>query len=364
VVLSLFPTPSSFLQESSLGKEPDIKCFRDLKLEKLTWLWPNRIPLGKLSLIVGDPGIGKSFLSLYMAAQVSTGRSWVDTFGSTSPASVLILTAEDDLADTVGVRLAAAEADLSRIHYINAVKTPEREYGLYNLTKDFDILIKTVRDIPNIKLVIIDPISAYMEGKNENKNAEVREYLNPLAELARMANIAIVGISHLNKNQTTQTAAYRVLGSIGFTATVRAVWLVHQDPNDETRRLFIPSKGNLSKNPTGLAYTLMSRQIRTDNGLADSAYCSFSPDVIRTTAEELLAPKPVRKGTKKDTASDWLYEYLSEGPKNSQEIFNVGLQMGFSQRTLERAKSKLSIQSIRTDVPEKGTHKWEWSLPN
>ena len=346
---------------SPTEKKPDMKLFRDLKLERLKWLWPNRIPLGKISLLVGDPGIGKSFLSLYMAAQVSTGRPWIDSTNATKPASVIILTAEDDLADTVGVRLKAAGANLSKIHYIDAIVTPESRRGLYNLTKDMDVLIKALQATPDVKLVIIDPITAYMEGKNENKNAEVREYLNPLTELARVADISILGISHFNKNQMTQAAAYRVLGSIGFTAAVRAVWLVHQDPENEINRLLVPLKGNLSKNPTGLSFSFTSTSVQTETGPADSAYCSFSSEIIYTTAEQLMAPRE-KKSPKKDAAAEWLQDYLKDGPKLAAEIFNVGSQIGFSKRTLERVKSKLAIHAVKSFESDGLTGKWEWSL--
>ena len=301
-----------------------------------------------------------------MAAQVSTGRPWADVPNPEPPGSVIILTTEDDLADTVGVRLKAAGADMSKICIIKSIKTGEKRRGLHNLVKDMDILIKTVRDIyrsdhANVKLIIIDPISGYMEGKNENKNAEVREYLNPLADLAAQAGIAIIGISHLNKNQMTQTAAYRVLGSIGFTATVRAVWLVHRDPEDETRRLFIPSKGNLSRNPTGLSYTLINTPVKTEEGYVDMAYCAFSPDVVNLTAEQLLTPPSEKKSPKKDSAADWLQSYLKDGPKLANEIYNVGSQMDFSERTLNRVKKKLGIQAVKS-FGFGGEGKWEWSL--
>ena len=298
-----------------------------------------------------------------MAAQVSTGRPWVDSSINRKPGDVLILTTEDDLADTVGPRLKAAGADLNRIHYINAVIDKNKKYNLSNLTRDFDILVKTAQKLnPRLKLIIIDPISGYMEGKNENKNAEVREYLNPLAELARMANLSIVGISHMNKNQLTQSAAYRVLGSIAFTAAVRAVWLVHQDPEDEIRRLFVPLKGNLSRDKSGLSYTLMSQQVQTDQGLADSVFCSFSPEPIHIRAEELLAPKTDKRAPKKESASEWLQNYLKDGPKPAIEIYNAGNDAGHSKRTLERVKSKLGIQAVRNFEPHGGVGKWEWSL--
>lgn len=334
-------------------------------MEKLKWLWPNVFPLGKIALIVGDPDRGKSILSLHVAAQVTTGRPWINSMTKREPSDVLILTTEDDLADTVGPRLVAAGANMERVHYINCVVAPDgKKSNLYNLTKDFNVLIKAVMKIgPNLKLIIIDPISGFMEGKNENKNAEVREYLNPLAELARSCDLSIIGISHMNKNQLTQSASYRVLGSIAFTAAVRAVWLVHQDPEDEVRRLFVPLKGNLSKTKTGLAYTIMTAQVQTEQGPAGHAYCAFSPEEITIKADELLAPKPLSKKTpKRDEVADWLKDYLSKGPVKAKEIYNVGSQMGFSEKSIKYTKSKLGIQDVKTYNPETGTHYWEWSL--
>ena len=343
-------------------KEPEILWFKDIKLKKLKWLWPNRFPLGKLSLIVGDPEVGKSMLSLYMAGQVSTGRPWIDGPNPNPPGSVVILTLEDDYADTVGTRLKATGADMSRICTIDAINTGGKRRSLYNLTEDLEVLIKTIQRIPNPRLVIIDSISGYMKGKNQHKNAEVREYLTPLMDLAKTGGIAVVGIPHLNKNQMTQSAAYRVLGSIAFAACARAVWLVHQDPKDEIRRLLVPSKGNLCKKPTGLSYTIMSTPVKTVDGIEDTGFCSFSPDPVYITARELLAPKLEKPTPKRDAAADWLQEYLSDGPKFAKEIFVVGPQAGFSEATLKRVKNKLAIQSIRSSQSD-GEGFWEWSLP-
>ena len=352
---------------NNTDREPIIGCFKDLKLRRMEWLWPNRIPVGKLSLLVGVGGVGKSFLSLYMAAQVSTGRPWIDepqlkSEGSRKPGDVFILTTEDELDDTVGVRLTAAGANLSRIHYIQAVKTKDGIQGLNNLTTDVDILIKAIRQVPTTKLIIIDPISAYMEGKNENKNAEVREYLNPLIRLAAVGKLAIVGISHLNKNQD-MSAANRVLGSTGFINATRAAWLVHQDKNDSDRKLFVHMKGNLGVKPTGLAYKLMSQSVQTETGLEGSAYCAFEPDLLYITAEDLLGSDVKEQGRpkKQDDASDWLYEYLADGPKPAfQVIHDAGIAQ-YGERTLRAAKKKLKIQSYKM-VDEAGAPHWEWAL--
>lgn len=349
---------------NDISKEPIIRNYKDIKPEKLEWLWPNKIPLGKLSLLVGHPGVGKSFLSLYMAAQVSSGNPWIDTFGSQQAGSVLILSLEDDPGDTISVRLIAAGANTEKIFEIQGIKGENGIQGLYNLTRDMDMLIKTVMQIKDIRLIIIDPISAYMEGKNENKNAEVREFLNPLIEIAKVGKLAIVGISHLNKNQD-MTPGQRILGSTGFLAATRAAWLVQIDKNDSDRRLFVPLKGNLSAKPTGLAYRLMSQSVQTEKGLTPSAYCAFEPDPIYITAEELLDVDVKSKGRprKQESAEDWLWGYLANGMKPAESIRKDGEQAGYSWSILKRVKQKDGIQAIRMSDSFGGAGSWGWTLP-
>ena len=179
-------------------KQPVLRKFSDIEPEKLEWLWPYRIPMGKLTLLVGDPGVGKTILTMDLAAHVSTGKPWPDLPNETiEVGSVIILTAEDDLADTVRVRLEAAGANLDRVETITDIKesgqnNKEKKRNLYNLTEDRVVLTKAIAQIKDVRLVVIDPITAYMGGKNPNSNTEVREYLAPLAKLAA------VQISHTN----------------------------------------------------------------------------------------------------------------------------------------------------------------------
>ena len=353
-----------------MGKEkaietPVVDNFSRVKPRRLSWLWPNRIPLGKMSLLVGIGGVGKSFLSLYMAAQVSTGRPWIDGRNETrEPASVFVLTAEDDIEDTVVIRLKAAGANLNKVYFIKAIKSEGQERGLYNLTSDGILLWQAVRQVPDTKLVIIDPISAYMEGKNENKNAEVREFLSPLISMAQTEKLAVLGISHLNKNQE-QAAINRVIGSAAFINAVRAAWLVQTDRDDIDRRLFVHLKGNLGVKPTGLAYRLMAQSVMTEDGLEGSAYCAFEPGLLDITADELLAPGERKKGrpSKRDDAGDWLLDFLEDGPKDARIIVSAGKSAGYSQRTLETAKKKLDIQSIKMPDDIGSLSHWEWALP-
>lgn len=307
--------------------------------------------------------MGKSMFTLYMAAQVSTGRPWVNLPQSRTPGDVIILTTEDTLDDVVGPRLLAAEANMSRVHYIDCIRAPgKKDRGLFNLTKDFPMLVKAVQDYPNTKFVIIDPISGYMWGKNENKNAEVREYLNPLATLAKHANLSIIGISHLNKNQMTQMATYRVLGSVAFTATVRAVWLIGIDPEDETRRLFLPHKANLSDRPTGLSFTIMSKMIQIGNEkgkpiMDNPPFIALSPEPIYLTARDYLVPQQQKRGrpSKQNQAQKWLESFLLEGPVNSKLIFTEGNAQGFSKSLLNKLATKMKIECLA--IKQAGTGK-------
>ena len=353
-------------------KTANLQKLSGVEPEKMEWLWPNRIPLGKLTLLVGNPGVGKSFLSLYIAAQISRGRPWIDTFGSTSAGSTILLTAEDDIGDTVRVRAEAAGADLDKLLVLQSMKVTiqdpvtgadvDGECGMYNLTRDLDVLRSAILQVKDTRLVVIDPISAYMAGKNSNNNTEVREFLTPITDLAAEMNISIIGISHLNKNQET-SAAYRTLGSIGFTAAARAVWLIAEDQDDRERILMIPSKGNLSNKPTGLAYKLMSQSVQTKDGLTDSAMCVFEAEPIDITADEVLIVdvQKKRKATKKDSAADWLKKLLTGRNMEAAEIYKLAKVEGFSDMTLKRAKAKLGVQSDR-EFGEMGTFKWIWSL--
>ena len=207
----------------------------DITPQEIRWLWPQRIALGKLSLIAGDPGLGKSLLSLRIAAIVSRGGLWPVDQTQSPPGSVLIVSAEDGADDTIVPRLAAAGADLSKIHILDHVrvlgadgKPLDRELSLES---DIAWVEKTIADLDDCRLVIVDPISAYLGKVDSHRNTEVRAVLGPLAKLAGRLDVAIQAVSHLNKS-AGDSAAYRVVGSIAFSAAVRGSLLVVKDRDD------------------------------------------------------------------------------------------------------------------------------------
>ncbi len=357
-------------------KEPDFIWGDKVQVEFIDWLWPNRYPLRMLSLMAGIGGVGKSTLALYMAAQISTGRPWIDDPPETvrEPGDVIILSAEDTPGDIMVPRLMAMGADLNRICFLQGTKITLSDgtvglVGIDNLTKtgDLDMLISVLKKAPNPKLVFIDPYTAYMGNTDSHKNTDVRSFLRPLGDIAADFNIAMVGITHLNKKEDS-SADFRILGSVGQQNAARMVWLIAQDPEAEDRRYMVWLKGNLCKRNTGLAYRLMNVLVSppgTDRSEFFSSAC-FEKEPVTLTCHELLAPRKTSKGRpKKQTeAAEWLESFLSEGQVDSKLIFDEGNHLGYSESTLKRIKKSMNIIGIPIRDNANGkVLRWEWRLP-
>jgi hypothetical protein len=340
--------PAKHKADGQIEIRPVFVQLADVKPEKIEWLWENRIPIGKLSLLVGDPGLGKSFLTLYMAARITTGSPWPDDplKQSILKGAVIILTAEDDIADTVLPRLKTNEADVSKVVAIQGVKYPNEEEQFYfNLIAHLPALEQAIIQTPESRLVIIDPITAYLGKTDSNKNAEVRGALAPLAALAGKYRVAVVGVSHLTKNQGIK-AIYRTMGSLAFTAAARAVWVVSKDKDDPNRRLFTPCKSNLSIEPTSLAFKII-----------DGMVC-FEPEQLTISTDEALSTEPSEDKGAVEEAEDFLREVLKERSILSRDVWKEAAENKISERTLKRAKANLGI------ISNKSSSGWTMELPD
>ncbi|HEY2760761.1 MAG TPA: AAA family ATPase [Pirellulales bacterium] len=333
----------------------------DVEPREIEWLWPNRIPLGKLTGINGNPGLGKSFLTLDLAARTTTGARWPDGSGNAPLGSVVILTAEDDLGDTVRPRLDAAGADVSKIIAIEAVRghNESGQYDrLFDVSRDMDELHSVLSALIDCKLVIIDPISAYLGKTKSHDNAEVRGVLAPLSALAAEFGVAMIVVSHFRKGEGSAINA--TMGSMAFVAAVRGAYAVTKDPNDPTnqRRLFLPIKNNIGNDRTGLAYSLSTR--RESGGIP---FCLWEAEPVTTTADEALSLPLNKRGPAPDErnqAADYLLAALTDGPRPAREMYEAAEQMhGIKKRTLDRAKRDLKIEAFRVTVPGR----WLWRLP-
>jgi len=311
----------------------------------ISWLWYNKIPLGKISLIVGDPGAGKSLLSLYMASVISRGDDWPDVKNPSinNKGSVIILTAEDSLDDTVRVRADAMNADVRKIKIIEGMIPAGNQSEFFDIQKHIQIIEKSIKEVGDVKMVVFDPITAYLGNIEGNKNTQLRAVLSPLSILADKYKVAIIGVHHLNKDQAKK-ALYRALGSVAFTATARSVWLVQLDEDDPKyqRRLFAPLKANICKNPTTLAFTI--------DGPIGKPAVIFEPEPVNTTAEELLLDEEAKeRHSAIEEAKNFLLEMLKNGKLPSSEIEEQAKQMNIASATLKRARTKLRIKAYQED---------------
>jgi putative DNA primase/helicase len=296
----------------------------DLQPEKLTWIWPGRIPEGKLVLLGGPPGLGKSQLTAFIAATISNGGAWPCDEGSTAPGNVIIMSAEDGIQDTIIPRLIAAGANTKRVHIVAAAtKLDGTGRKTFSLKTDVDLLEAKAKEIGGVRLIIVDPISAYMGGSDGNGNVETREVLEPLADMANRLRIAVVAVTHLNKGGggANQSALNRFAGSIAFVAAARAAFAVIEDPEDDNRRLLLQAKNNLGPKCKGLAFRMEQRLIPGD---ILSSNIFFEREHVTQSIDEALTASESRGGggqsSSKEDAAEFLAEILACGPMDVLEV--------------------------------------------
>jgi hypothetical protein len=335
---------------------PILVCLVNVKPEPVAWLWPGRIPLGKVTLIYGDPGLGKSLVTLDVAARTSRRTPWPDRPDlPPQPGEVILLSAEDDPADTIRPRLDAAGGDVRRVTLLQGVMHGERRAAF--CLADLSPLEAAIQQAPDARLVIIDPISAYLGSADSHKNAEIRGLLAPLADLAGRHRVAVLCVSHMNKSMGGR-ALYRAMGSLAFAATARAAALVIADADDPKRRLLLHSKMNLAEEPTGLAYRIVPVTL---DGIGPVPRVAWESAPINMTADDALAaqcPEGEARSALQE-AVDWLSDALASGPAGATEIKKQAPADGIALRTLDRAKEVLRVKATRLVFGGP----WLWLLP-
>ncbi len=346
----------------------------DIQPERLEWVWPGRIARGKVALLGGPPGLGKSQVTANIAAIVSSGGEWPCGEGRAPQGGVLILSAEDGIADTIVPRLIAAAADVQQIHIIAAATRPDGTgRRTFSLKTDVDLLERLAEETGSVRLIIIDPISAYMGGADGNGNVETREVLEPLAEMANRLGIAVVAVTHLNKGGAgNQSALNRFAGSIAFVAAARSAYLIIEDPQDENRRLFLQAKNNLGPKGKGLAFRVEQRLI-SSNIVASNI--SWDTNHVTASVDEALSASESRGNNEgrsgKDEAADFLKGLLTVEGTPVLEIEREAREAGLlgPDSPISQNKSFRSAREALGVVPQRkggtgASGKWVWVLPD
>jgi putative DNA primase/helicase len=329
----------------------------DIEAKPVRWLWPGRIARGKVSILAGHPGLGKSQITASMTAIVSTGGAWPLDHTHCERGNVVFFSAEDDAEDTIRPRLEAAGADLSRVYIMDAVLTGETTRS-FNLDCDISRLSIMLKHIGDVALVVIDPVTAYLGDTDSHKTADVRALLAPLCELAAKHGTAVVCVSHLSKGGSGE-ALMRVTGSLAFVAAARAAFLIARDPGETNRRLFLPIKNNISKDETGLAFSIEGVTIA---GGIETSRVVWETDSVTVTADEAMRqPDEPEERSSLEDAREFLTNILADGPVSSRQIRYDCEGAGHTWATMRRAQKILGVEVYRDGFGREGT--WYWQLP-
>jgi putative DNA primase/helicase len=347
------PTKSQAEQFKPTGRLVTV-CAADIEPEHVEWLIDQSFPLGMLAVIGGQPGLGKSQISINLAAGVTTGKGLPGTGVFNNLGSVIILANEDDPARTIRPRLDAAGADISKVHIVEGVAREGADVDMFQLDLDITDLRERALQIGDVKLIIIDPPSAYLGTKVDSyKDSDVRRVLMPLGTLAQDTGAMILLIVHLNK-RTDGGAQQRFSGSTAWTAAPRVGFMVAEDPLTK-QRFMLPVKNNIGDDRLGYQYHIGEKLIEYSGQTFKSSYIVWDQTTNRSVAD-LLTPPKVSKHDAVGFAKSFLAEELAAGPLAVDEIQAAAKAAGISWSSVLRAKSTMLITS------QKVRSGWTWTL--
>ncbi len=345
--------------DASSGSALILHRASDIVAVPIRWLWPGRIARGKLTVIAGHAGLGKSQMAISMAAITSRGGVWPVDRTPCERGDVILLSAEDDAADTIRPRLEAAGADLARCHVVEAVRDHARDGRSirrgFHLMDDIDALDAAIARIGDVALVVVDPVSAYLGGIDTHRASDVRAVLAPLADLAARRGVAVAAVTHLRKMVGNDGAIHAVVGSVSFVAAARAAYVVTKDASDASRRLLLPIKNNIGTDDGGLAFSIES--VTLSGGIGTSRVVWHADRVTVTADEALAANVEAADGEARDAAA-WLREVLADGPMPARELERLASECGHAWRTVQRAARSAGVEIRREGFGRGARYTW------
>jgi hypothetical protein len=334
----------------------------EVEPEHVSWVWRDRLALGKLTLLGGDPDMGKSQIAIDAAARITTGRHWPNGERAETGSAIFICS-EDAVADTIRPRLEAAGADIARVYIFAPIVDGRRK--TFSLQDDLDRLARAIKSVGDVKLVVLDAITSYMGGKidrggkiDSNSTTDVRGVLEPVGDFANEHGVAILAITHPPKAAQAK-AMHAFTGSLAFVAAARLAFYVTREP-ETVRRLLLAVKNNLGPKARGIGYTIGTKTV-TNGIIAPHILWDDAP--VDFTADQAIAAnaQALKDGGALQDAKEFLREALATGPVAAKDIEEAAEQALISQRTLWRARKELGIVAKRKGGLG-GQGSWQLSL--
>jgi putative DNA primase/helicase len=340
---------------------PGVKLVRatDIEAVPVQWLWHGWLARGKLTILAGDAGTGKTTLALALAATVTTGGNWPDGVRGKEAGNILMWSGEDDYADTIKPRLQAAGADMTRVFFVRSVVDPGTDEAVpFDPARDIPELERAIQHIGGASLLIVDPIVSAVPGDMHRAN-DVRRALQALVNLAESRRCAVLGITHFSKGSVGASPQSRVIGSQAFSALARTV-LVAAKQDGTDARVLARAKNNLGLDDGGVGYTI-------EPALAGELHTTRAVwgECIEGTARDILGTIETPKAdTELERVQDFLQELLADGPTDSRQVRDDANGSGYSWATVRRAKDALGVLAERSNAPgNRGGSVYLWSLP-
>ena len=314
--------------------------------EAVEWLWRGWLAGGKLHILGGQPGTGKTTIATALAATVTIGGRWPDG-AHAEQGNVVIWSGEDDPKDTIVPRLLAAGADMTRVFIVSGL-VDGGERRTFDPATDSCLLGEALAQVGGARLMVVDPIVSAVAG-DSHKNAEVRRSLQPLVDLAMRYRCALLGITHFTKGTAGREPVERITGSLAFGALARLVMVTAkaEAKDDEPARRFLArAKSNIGPDGGGFVYDL--RQGELDGHPDIEASAVLWGQALQGTARDLLAdaerPEDDEQAERQDAAG-WLRDLLGYGPMKTKEVRKAADDSGFSWRTVQRAMRRAGVES-------------------
>lgn len=353
-------------QKNALGTvihgELKVTTMSSIAAKPIEPLWAGCLYRGKLTVIAGIPGDGKSLLADDICARISAGAAWPVGDGSFAKSTVFLLTAEDDPADTIRPRLDVAGADNDLIKLIGGAyhvdeKTGERTLDMVSLISDLPAIERQIVD-SGASLLVVDPLTSFSDS-DTNKTGESRRLFDGMAQMAARTGVAILIITHMNKRSDARKAMQMIAGSHVIVAAVRVVLVTARDPNDKARRLLLPIKLNIGPDDTGFAFRVTPRVHAV---CGDVPACEWEADGVEDmSADDVLidnTPRAQAAVEKSNEVQDWLREYLKREPVAASSLWAKAKEMGYGERRVKQA-----LKVIKASCEILGYQgKWHWRL--